>query len=224
MNFTIPIPKSPFIDQRTGLISRDWYLFLVNLFTAIGTGTTGTTTQVLHGGGAGYSQVLLTSDVTGVLPGVNGGTGVSNALKTLTLGGNVNFGGALTTTPASTVTFTFVGATNVTFPTTGTLLTSASFGTIATQNSDNVTITGGTLSSVTINSPQIVAATVSASTVSAATVKIGSLLRMDNQASTGGTTAAFVAGNKPGTNTAGPTKWLLVNIDGTQLTWPAWTV
>ena len=216
MNYTIPIPKSPFIDERTGLISRDWYLFLVNLFKSAASGFTGATTQVLHGGGAGYAAVNLTADVTGVLPGVNGGTGVANTLKTLTLGGNVNFGGAFATTPASTVTFTFVGATNVTFPTTGTLLTLAGLGTIATQNADNVTITGGLIKVTTVT-----AVNVFITTVSASAVKIGASTRLDNQVSTGGQTATFVAANKPGSGATSPDQWIIINLDGTEHYVPA---
>lgn len=58
----------------------------------------------------------LTSGVTGILPGANGGTGTDNTGKTITLGGN------LTTSGAFTTTFTVTGNTNVTLPTTGTLL------------------------------------------------------------------------------------------------------
>jgi hypothetical protein len=35
----IPAPRVPFIDQNTGLISREWYRFLLNLFTLAGSGT-----------------------------------------------------------------------------------------------------------------------------------------------------------------------------------------
>ncbi len=35
---SIPAPRVPFIDQRTGLISRDWYRFLLNIFQLTGSG------------------------------------------------------------------------------------------------------------------------------------------------------------------------------------------
>jgi len=54
----------------------------------------------------------------------NGGTGVANS-NTITLGGNVLTAGAHTLAGAFASTFTFTGATSVTFPTSGTLLTSA---------------------------------------------------------------------------------------------------
>lgn len=59
----------------------------------------------------------LATKVTGLLPGANGGTGVNNSGKTLTLGGN------LTTSGAFATTLTATGATSVTLPTTGTLAT-----------------------------------------------------------------------------------------------------
>lgn len=34
----IPAPRVPFVDGRTGLISREWYRFLLNLFTLTGGG------------------------------------------------------------------------------------------------------------------------------------------------------------------------------------------
>lgn len=41
MNITsIPAPRVPFTDERTGLISREWYRFFLNLFTLTGSGTT----------------------------------------------------------------------------------------------------------------------------------------------------------------------------------------
>lgn len=36
---SIPLPKVAFIDPRTGLISRPWYRFLLNLFMLTGSGT-----------------------------------------------------------------------------------------------------------------------------------------------------------------------------------------
>lgn len=36
----IPAPRVPLIDQRTGLISREWFRFFQNLFTLTGSGST----------------------------------------------------------------------------------------------------------------------------------------------------------------------------------------
>jgi hypothetical protein len=61
--------------------------------------------------------ISLTSQVTGVLPGANGGTGVDNTGKTITLGGNLTTSGAFGTTLNTN------GTTNVTLPLSGTLST-----------------------------------------------------------------------------------------------------
>jgi hypothetical protein len=40
MNITnIPAPRVDFVDPRTGLMSREWYLFFLNLFNLVGAGT-----------------------------------------------------------------------------------------------------------------------------------------------------------------------------------------
>ena len=36
---SIPAPRVPFVDDRTGLISHEWYRFMLNLFTLTGSGT-----------------------------------------------------------------------------------------------------------------------------------------------------------------------------------------
>jgi hypothetical protein len=55
-----------------------------------------------------------------------GGSGVNNGNFTTTLGGNVNLAGALTTSGAFGITLVATAATNVTLPTSGTLLSDAS--------------------------------------------------------------------------------------------------
>jgi len=43
LNITnIPAPRVPFVDERSGLISREWYRFLLNLFTLVGGGQNNT--------------------------------------------------------------------------------------------------------------------------------------------------------------------------------------
>lgn len=43
LNITnIPAPRVPFIDERTNLMSREWYRFFLNLFVLLGSGTTAT--------------------------------------------------------------------------------------------------------------------------------------------------------------------------------------
>lgn len=40
LNITnIPAPRTPLIDANTGLLTREWYRFFLNLFTLTGSGT-----------------------------------------------------------------------------------------------------------------------------------------------------------------------------------------
>ena len=39
----IPAPRVPFIDDRTGLMAREWYRFFINIFMLTGGGTTAVT-------------------------------------------------------------------------------------------------------------------------------------------------------------------------------------
>ena len=59
------------------------------------------------------------ANVTGIVLGANGGTGIANTGKTITIAGNLTHAGAFTQT------FTATGNTSVTLPTTGTLATLA---------------------------------------------------------------------------------------------------
>jgi hypothetical protein len=74
-----------------------------------------------------WAQIALTTGVTGILPGTNGGTGVNNGASLITIGANFTMSGAFT------FVGTLTGATTVTFPTSGTLATTggASIPTIA---------------------------------------------------------------------------------------------
>ena len=92
----------------------------------------------------------------GILIGANGGTGVANTGKTITLGGSLTLSGA------HDLTLTQTGATNVTLPTTGTLATLAGAETLTnkTINGSNNTlsnIANGSLtnSSITINGSSV---------------------------------------------------------------------
>lgn len=97
----------------------------------------------------------ITAGWTGTLSGTRGGTGVNNGSSTFTIGGNTQFSGA----------YTFVGTlsgnTTVTFPTSGTLATTAQIpaGAALTQANDtNVTLTlGGSPSTALINAASITA-------------------------------------------------------------------
>jgi hypothetical protein len=76
------------------------------------------------------------TNVTGIVAGANGGTGVDNTGKTITLGGNLTTSGAFATTLTATNT------TSVTLPTSGTLATLD-----GTEALSNKTITASSISS-----------------------------------------------------------------------------
>jgi len=49
LNITsIPAPRVPFIDERTGLMAREWYRFFLNLFILTGSGSNPTTLDELQ--------------------------------------------------------------------------------------------------------------------------------------------------------------------------------
>lgn len=54
----IPPQRVPFIDERTGLISREWYRFLLNLFQITGSGTSDTSVVDLQIGPPPINDVL----------------------------------------------------------------------------------------------------------------------------------------------------------------------
>lgn len=82
----IPAPRVPFMDERTGTISREWFRFLNNLYTILGAGngviepinggtgtdTTPTDGQLLIGNNVGYTLSTLTEG-TGI--GITNGPG-----------------------------------------------------------------------------------------------------------------------------------------------------
>ena len=55
----IPPPRVPLIDDRTGLMSREWYRFLLNLFTLTGGGSNSTTLQDVQLGPPGADEAAL---------------------------------------------------------------------------------------------------------------------------------------------------------------------
>ncbi len=79
---------------------------------------------------------ISASSVSGILPSANGGTGVDNTGKTITLGGN------LVTSGANNITLNSTAATNITLPTSGTLATVAQLNAIAGGTFSGGQITG----------------------------------------------------------------------------------
>ena len=82
----------------------------------------------------------LTLGWSGVLAGTRGGTGVNNGANTATYAGDLNFANAFTTSGNFAVTQTYTGTTNVTFPTSGTLATTAQVITNVNQATSSATL------------------------------------------------------------------------------------
>lgn len=131
------------------------------------TSITGTTNQIIASSPTGNVTLSLPQDIalgsTPTFAGMtlssiplgssSGGTGINNGSSTLTLGGS------LATIGAFASNFTMTGATNVTFPTTGTLATTSQIPTGAplTKTDDtNVTLTlGGSPTTALVNAASL---------------------------------------------------------------------
>ena len=103
----------------------------INGSLVIGSGKTLTAT----GNGTIAATSAPASGITGVVLGVNGGTGVANTGKTITLGGNV------TTSGAFGLVLTLIGNASITLPTTGTLSTLAGAETLTNKSISGATNT-----------------------------------------------------------------------------------
>ena len=125
---------------------------MVSNGSAIIQGAAGTSTTVLHGNAAGvptYGAVTLTTDVTGILPSANGGTGVNNAgtitnasNTTITGGGTLDLASFTLTVPA-TGTVGLLGVAN-----TWTLANNFTAGLTATAFSVGVSPTAPTVAGI----------------------------------------------------------------------------
>lgn len=102
----IPAPRVPLLDQRTGLISREWFRFFNNLYVVTGGETQGVV-QIINGG-TGASTVrqaqinLELGSVTRV-----GGTGTVNGITLtgeVTTSGDLVLGGVLSNVSLSAQT------------------------------------------------------------------------------------------------------------------------
>lgn len=103
----LPKNQSPIIDDRTGLVSRDWYRFFLNLLNRTGTGTvtsvnvSGGTTGLTTSGGPVTTSGTIT--LAGTLDVDNGGTGATTAS-----GARTNLGAAASGTNADITSMTGV--------------------------------------------------------------------------------------------------------------------
>jgi hypothetical protein len=72
----IPAPRVPLIDERTGLMAREWYRFFFNLFNLTGGGSNAISLQDLQVGPPTGSeeQVVLGRQLDGVLAAPDGST------------------------------------------------------------------------------------------------------------------------------------------------------
>lgn len=127
-----------FAEEGTANGDSGWVLATNNPIVIGGASGTALTFNQFSGSGSGVSSFSAgttgltpstgtTGAITlaGTLAAANGGTGVSNT-GTITLGGNVSTAGALTFSGAFATTFTVTGATGITLPTSGIVLSDAS--------------------------------------------------------------------------------------------------
>jgi microcystin-dependent protein len=155
----------------------------------------------------------LTLGWTGTLSGTRGGTGVNNGSNTITLGGNFTTSGAFTTTLTTT------GNTNVTLPTSGTLVNTAvttlsslaSIGTITTGtwNGTTIAVANGGTGQTSYTNGQLLIGNSTGNTLSKATLTAGANITITNGAGT--ITIASSGGGGSGCNTSGSATQVLTD-------------
>ncbi len=118
----IPSNRVEFIDSRTGLVSREWYRFFLNLFALAGNGGNQITLDDLQvgpppqpvtesGGGGGGSGTVTSVDVSGGTTGLTTTGGPITSSGTITLGGTLDIdNGGTGATTAADAPFALKGA------------------------------------------------------------------------------------------------------------------
>ena len=102
----IPAPRVPFIDPRTGLMSREWYRFFLNQFTVVSTASFDHDSLTgLQGGSTGQYYHLTQDEYVGT------GSGVFVRADSPEFTGPISFSGPVTlTTTLSGTTAVFTGS------------------------------------------------------------------------------------------------------------------
>lgn len=136
----IPSSRVEFIDQRTGLMSREWYRFFLNLFNLTGGGNNPTSLDDLQVGPPSGGSESTFGTVTSVQ--VSGGsTGLTTSGGPITSAGTITMAGTLNVTNGGTGATTASGArTNLGATTIGSnmyTLTNPSAVTFPRFNADN---------------------------------------------------------------------------------------
>jgi hypothetical protein len=144
LNITqIPAPRVPFMDERTGTISREWFRFLNNIYTICGDGT-------------------------GIIGPINGGTGVTGVPTNgqLLIGDTGTY--KLNTLTAGTGINVTNGAGSITLALTNTGVTAGTYGTASSVPTYAVNAQGRLTSSV--NTPIAIAASAVSGLAPSATI------------------------------------------------------
>lgn len=118
----IPSNRVEIIDPRTGMVSREWYRFFLNLFTLVGNGGNQTSLddlqlgpppsgEVSTGGGGGGSGTVTSVDVSGGTTGLTTTGGPITSSGTITIAGTLNVAnGGTGATTAADAPFALKGA------------------------------------------------------------------------------------------------------------------
>jgi hypothetical protein len=198
----IPSSRVDFIDQRTGLMSREWYRFFLNLFNLTGAGNNPTSLDDLQIGpptGAGESAfgTVTSVQVSGGSTGLTTSGGPITSAGTITLAGTlaVANGGTGATTAAGARTNLGAGTVTSVAATAGTgisvtgspITTSGTLSITNTAPDQTVVMTSGTGISVTGTYPNFTVTNTSPSSGGTVTSVTGT----SPVVSSGGTTPAI---------------------------------
>jgi len=179
-------PRVDFIDPRTGLIAREWYRFFLNLFRLTGSGSNDVSlVDVQMTPSSPELSELQKQDISVLLAQYDNAASLIEGLY------------------LQPPVIPQVAQDDVT--------PRAEIGTIAAQNRDNVSITGGSIANVTITGGSV---------TSAVTDNTTSLIASSSTLANGAGALAGTLNNAPAAGN--PTKWVSINDNGTTRYIPAW--